>query len=117
MKEKFKPIDIEDLRSQEFKQLAQGNMSVEQLGLKLQKLARHAFPRENSYTSRLLKIRFYQALLPFWKKKLGAPKWDETFEQLFHHTHAAERHKQQFREGGKQCSCSEKVSGKGTVCY
>lgn len=30
----------------------------------------------------MLKEQFYQALLPKWQHKLGAPKTDETFEDL-----------------------------------
>ena len=46
--------------------------------------------------NRLLKGRFYQALLPKWQRKLGAPKAAESFEDLFARARTFERHEQQF---------------------
>ena len=75
MKERFTSIDIEELRGMEFHSLVQDNQSVEQLGLELQKVAQKAFPSlSGDDFDRLLKGRFYSALLPKWQKKLGAPR-------------------------------------------
>ena len=44
LKSHFKSVDIEELRGMEFHHLVQRNQSVEQLGLEIQRLAKHAFP-------------------------------------------------------------------------
>jgi len=44
----------------------------------------------------MLKGRFYQALLPKWQRKLGAPKATETFDDLYARARTLERHDQQF---------------------
>ena len=44
LRKRFLPIDIEELRSAEFYQLAQKGETVEEMGIKLQALARIAFP-------------------------------------------------------------------------
>ena len=75
LRSKFKPVDIEELRGMEFHQLVQKSLSVEQLGLQLQKVAKRAFPTlVGKDLDRLMKGRFFQALLPKWQRKLGAPK-------------------------------------------
>ena len=72
MKKRFTSIDIEELRGMEFHSLMQESQSAEQLGLQLQKLAHKAFPSfSGDDFDRLLKGRFYSALLPKWQKKLG----------------------------------------------
>ena len=48
---------------------------------------------------RLLKGRFFQALFPRWQRKLGAPKVDEFFTDLYNRARTAERHDQQYRLG------------------
>ena len=74
LKYRFKPVDIEELQVIEFHQLVQGTQSVEELGIELQKLAKRAFPvLTGKDLDRLLKGRFFQALLPCWQRKLGAP--------------------------------------------
>ena len=40
---------------------------------------------------RLLKGRFYQALMPKWQRKLGAPKASETFDELYAWARTLER--------------------------
>ena len=84
LRSKFKPVDIEELRGAEFHQLMQKDQSVEELGLELQRLAKRAFPvlRGKDF-DRLVKSRFFQALLPRWQQKLGASKPDESFDDLF----------------------------------
>ena len=47
---------------------------------------------------RLLKGRFFQVLLPKWQRKLGHPKADESFEELYGRARTAERHDQQYKE-------------------
>ena len=97
LKKRFKPVDIEELRGMDFHQLVQTKQSVEQLGLELQKLAKRAFPTITGKDfDRLLKGRFFQALLPRWQRKLGAPKPDESFEELFARARTTERREEQY---------------------
>ena len=98
LKDRFKPVDIEELRGLEFHQLMQKEESVEKLGLWLMSLARKAFPTlGDKELDRLLKGRFFQALLPKWQRKLGAPKVSETFSELYERARICERHGQQYR--------------------
>ena len=84
LQKRFKPADIEELRGLEFHHLIQGEDTIEQLGMNIQLLGRKAFPTiVGKDFDRLLKGRFFQALLVKWQKKLGAPKPDETFHQLY----------------------------------
>ena len=84
LKKRFRPIDIAKLRGLEFHQKSQGDDSVEQLGLTLQTLGRRAFSSVGAKEfDCLLKGRFYQALLPKWQRKLGAPKLEESFTELY----------------------------------
>ena len=84
LKKRFRPIDIAELRGLEFHQKSQGDDSVEQLGLDFQTLGRRAFPSVGAKEfDRMLKGRFYQALLPKWQRKLGAPKLEESFTELY----------------------------------
>ena len=97
LKKRFSSIDIEELRGLEFHQLMQAKQSVEELGLELQKLGRKAFPTSGAKEfDRIIKGRFYQALLPKWQRKLGAPKATKTFDELFARAQTLERHEQQF---------------------
>lgn len=94
LKKRFHSLDIEELRGLEFHQLKQ---TVGEIGVHLQKLARKAFPGSNQKEfDRMLKGRFYQALLPKWQRKLGAPKAAETFDDLYSRARILERHDQQF---------------------
>ena len=73
------------------------NTEQEELGLELQKLAKRAFPTVNGKDfDRLLKGRLFQALLPRWQRKLGAPKPDESFEELFARARTMERREEQY---------------------
>ena len=75
----------------------QGEESIEQLGMDLQRLGRKAFPGiEGKEFDRLLKGRLYQALHPRWQRKLNAPRPDETFAQLFERARMLEQHEKQF---------------------
>ena len=66
--------------------LTQDAQSIEELGIALIRLAKRTFPTlVGKDLDRLLWERFYQALLPKWKRKVGAPKTDESFENLFGH--------------------------------
>ena len=97
LEKRFLSLDIEELRGLEFHQLMQDKQGVEEIGICLQKLARKAFPKSSPKEfDRLLKGRFYQALLPKWQRKLGAPKATETFDDLYARARALERHDQQF---------------------
>ena len=65
MKKRFTSVDIEELRGMEFHSLMQESQSAEQLGTQLQKLAHKAFPLfSGDDFDRLMKGRFYSALLP-----------------------------------------------------
>ena len=69
LKSRFKPVDIEELKSIKFHQKMQDSgESVEKLGICLQKLAGKAFPQiTGKEFDRLLRGRFFQALLPKWQ--------------------------------------------------
>ena len=67
LKARFRPIGIEELKGWEFHRRLQGDESVEQLGMDIQKLGRKAFPTLTGREfDRLLKGRFYQALITKW---------------------------------------------------
>ena len=88
-----------DMRGMEFHQLIQTDQSVEALGLELQTLAKRGFPTlKGKDFDRLVKGRFFQALLPRWQRKLGAPKPDESFDELFNCACTTERREQQYCE-------------------
>ena len=75
----------------------QDQESVEKLGLDLQRLAQKAYPSMGeTECDRMLKGRFYQALLPKWQRKLGAPKLDESFTALYDRACMLEMHDQQY---------------------
>ena len=111
LRKRFQSLDIEELKGLEFHQLMQDKQSVEELGVVLQKLARKAFPESRAKEfDRMLKGRFYQALLPKWQRKLGAPKTDESFEDLYARARAIERHDQQIGAGRQADSRLHKPS-------
>ena len=71
LRKRFQPVDIEELRGAEFYQIVQTNETVEELGIKLQTLARKAFPSlMGKECDRLLKGRFFQSLQTKWQRKL-----------------------------------------------
>ena len=81
LKARFRSVDIEELQGMEFHRVVQGNESVEELGMEIQRLGHRAFPSvKGRDLDRLLKG---QALHPRWQRKLGAPKLEETFQELF----------------------------------
>ena len=45
-----------------------------------------------------MKGRFFQALLPCWQRKLGAPKSDESLDELFNRARTTEKREQQYCE-------------------
>ena len=97
LKKRFRSVEIEELKGLEFHRRVQGEESIEQLGMDIQKLGRKAFPStEGKELDRLLKGRFYQALHPRWQRKPNAPRTDETFEQLFERARMLEQHEKQF---------------------
>ena len=103
LKSRFKPVDIEELRGLEFHQLMQTEESVEKLGLQLRSLAGKAFPSLGTRElDRLLKGRFFQALLPKWQRKLGAPKVGECFDELYERARTCERHDKQYQSASSQ---------------
>ena len=92
LRKRFQLLDIEELKGLEFHQLIQVKQSVKELGVVLQKLARKVFPESGVK-------EFDQALLPNWQRKLGTPKTDESFEDLYPRARAFERHDQQIGAG------------------
>ena len=98
LKKRFKPADIEELRGLEFHHRSQGvDESIEQLGISIQQLGRKAFPSIiGKDFDRLLKGRFYQALLVKWQRKLGPPKPEEGFHDLFARARMLGEHEKQF---------------------
>ena len=100
----FKPSDIEELHGLQFYYLAQGDESIEQLGISIQQLGRKVFPNITGKDfDRLLKGRFYQALQVKWQRKLGAPKPDETFHDLLARVRMLEEHEKQFAASAELC--------------
>ena len=84
LKKRFRLVEIEELKGLEFHRRVQGEESIEQLGMDIQKLGRKAFPSTaGKELDRLLKGHFYQALQLRWQCKLNASPAEETFEQLF----------------------------------
>ena len=69
LKERFRSIDIEELKGIGFHQKMQKEESVKQLVRNLIII--------------FLKGRFFQALHTKWQQKLGAPKPAETFNELY----------------------------------
>ena len=61
-----------------------------------------------------MKGRFFQGLLPKWQRKLGAPKTDETFEDLFNRAHTVEKHDEQYNQSAadKSDNCKNSISNK-----
>ena len=97
LQRRFRPIGIEELRGLDFHRKVQGEESVERLGMQLQQLGRKAFPSiEGKDFDRLLKGRFYQALHTKWQRKLGAPRPEESFSQLYERARTIEQHEQQY---------------------
>ena len=78
--------------------------------MELQRLAKRAFPGLiGKDLDRLLCGRFFQALLPKWKRKLGTPKSGETFEDFLGRAHMLECHEKQYNtSSGEQNGSSEK---------
>ena len=108
---RFKPRDIEELQGLEFHHKAQGDESIDQLGISIQQLGRKAFPSiVGKDLDRLLKGRFYQALLVKWQRKLGAPRPDESFHDLLARARMLEEHEKQFQASAE--SRSEKAGRK-----
>ena len=54
----------------------------------------------------MLKGHSYQALSPKWQCKLGAPKTDETFEDLYARARAMEQHVSKLEEEDKMIETS-----------
>ncbi len=106
LKDRFKPIDIEELRGLEFLQLTQKNQSVEKFGLELMTLGKKAL--ETTELDNLLKGRFFQALLPKWQRKLGAPRLGESFNALYERARTTE---QQYQSSWEPRDSSEKQQG------
>ena len=98
LKKRFRPADIEELRGLEFHHRTQGDgESIEQVGISIQQLGRKAFPSITGKDfDRLLKGRFYQALMVKWQRKLGCPKPDEGFHELLARARMLEEHEKQF---------------------
>ena len=94
---RFKPKDIEELRGIDFYHIMQANDSIEQLGITVQRLGRRAFPSMNEKEfDRLIKGRFFQALLVKWQRKLEAPKPGETFHELYNRARMMEQYERQY---------------------
>ena len=65
-------------------------------------LAKKAFPSlGDKDRDRLLKGRFFQALLPKWQRKVGAPKLEESFAALYERARVCERHDPQYQRPSK----------------
>ena len=98
LRKRFQPADIEELRGLDFHHRMQGDgETVEQLGISIQQLGCKAFPTISGKDfDRLLKGRFYQALLVKWQRMLGCPKPEEGFHDLLACARMLEGHEKQF---------------------
>ena len=77
LKDRFRSVEIEELKGLEFHRRVQTDESIERLGMDLQKLGRKAFPSTGGKDfDRLLKGRFYQALHPWASPIVLVPKRD-----------------------------------------
>ena len=85
LKERFRPVNIAELKGIEFHQRMQlPEEPVEQLGIALQNLARKAFPQSKGREfDHLLKGWLFEALHTNCQRKLRAPKTDESFSELY----------------------------------
>jgi len=84
--------------------------TVEQLGISLQQLGRKAFPSMlGKEFDRLLKGRFFQALNVKWQRKLGAPKPEETFYDLYDRARALESREKQYSAGMQRAYGGEQL--------
>ena len=67
------------------------------MGLQVQKVAKRAFPTlVGKDLDGLMKGSFFQALLPKRQRKVGAPKTDESFAELFSRACTMECREQQY---------------------
>ena len=99
LKKRFRRVEIQELRGLEFCRKLQGDESVEQLGMDLQRMARRAFSNmPEAEFNRLLKGRFFQALQVKWQRKLGAPKPDESFQDLYDRARLLEQYEKQYSD-------------------
>ena len=97
LKQRFRPVDIEELRGLEFHRHMQGTETIKQLGITIQRLGRKAFPSTTGKEfDRLLKGRFYQALYVKRQRKLGPPKASESFYELYDRARALEEQEKQY---------------------
>ena len=111
LKKRFRPVDIEELRIRglEFHHRVQGEESVKQLGIVLQKLCHKAFPSINGKEFDLIiKGRFFQAIHVKWQRKLEAPHPNGTFSELYDRARMLERHEKHY-------AMSAKAHGAGKV--
>lgn len=53
------------------------------------------------------RVDFFQALLPKWQRKFGAPKVGETFKELYDRARTCERHDQQLHDPGETSRSGE----------
>lgn len=88
----FKPVDIEELCRIDFHQMIQGSQSVEELGPELQHVTKRAFPAlVRKYLDRLLKGCYFLPSIGYTlAEKLGAPKPEESFDELFNQARVGE---------------------------
>ena len=72
LRERFRPVDIEELRGMEFHQITQETESVEEIGIKLQVLAREAFP--NVVGKEVAEGALLSKFAPKMAKEVGSPE-------------------------------------------
>ena len=116
-KDRLKPVDIDRGVEGAIHHLMQNEQSVQKLGLQLITLGKKAFPTLGTKElDRLLKGRFFQALLPKWQRKLGAPKLGESFNTLYERARTCERHDKQYRSGlpGSHTAPKERTVAQGS---
>ena len=76
--------------------------------MEIQRMARQAFSNmlEPEY-NQLLKGRFFQALQVKWQRKLGAPKPEESFQDLYDHARLMEQYEKQYSDTVAVCNESQ----------
>ena len=116
LKKRFRPADIEELSGLEFHHRTQGDgESIEQVGMSIQQLGHKAFPSITGKDfDRLLKGRFYQALMVKWQRKLGCPKPDEGFHELLARARMLEEHEKQFAVSAQSRNEHKKSHSEGS---
>ena len=92
---RFKPVDIEELRGLEFHHHMQGSETIEE---SCSPWDRRPFHLSLAVSLMAVEGTIFQALHVKWKRKLGAPKTDESFKDLYDRARILEQHEEEYAE-------------------